>query len=65
MLKEERAELGGIWMEPGMRGKSLPLDGASEVVLSLEDEGFLLRCLDLGGLASKEGLLAGKSGLSL
>lgn len=37
-------------MDEGMREKSLPLEGASEVVLSLEEEGFLLRCLGLVAL---------------
>lgn len=34
-------------MEEGMREKSLLLEGASDVVLSLEEEGFLRRLLAL------------------
>lgn len=33
--------------EEGMRENSLPLEGASDVVLSLEDEGFLFLRLAL------------------
>lgn len=49
--------------EEGIREKSLPLEGASEVVLSLEEEGFLLRLLALLGLAeeSVDDLLMGSS----
>ena len=60
LLKEEG--LGGT--TGGMRGRSLPLEGASEVVLSLEEEGFLFRCLVLEeGLrgVSTDDLLVGTS----
>lgn len=39
-------------MVDGMREKSLLLEGASDVVLSFEEEGFLFRFL--GGLALEE-----------
>ena len=47
----------------GMREKSLLLEGASEVVLSFEEEGFLLRLFGLLGLMeeSVEVLLMGRS----
>lgn len=47
----------------GMREKSLLLEGASDVVLSFEEEGFLLRLFGLLGLMeeSVEVLLMGRS----
>jgi hypothetical protein len=47
-----RGEELGITMVDGMREKSLLLEGASDVVLSLEEDGFLLRFL--GGLVAVE-----------
>ena len=46
----------GRTMEEGMREKSLLFEGASEVVLSLDEEGFLLRrCFTGLGLVVPEG----------
>lgn len=48
-------------MEEGIRENSLPLEGASDVVLSLEEDGFLRLLLGLLTEESVRVLLMGRS----